>query len=272
MISRIHGKLGTAGFIISIVALVAALGGGAYAASGGLTGKQKKEVEKIAKKYAGKPGATGATGAAGAKGDSGAAGAKGDTGAKGETGAPGSNGVGTPGTNGKSVVLANEEPESCRNEEGFTYKIEGSTTLNEVCSSVTALPATLGEGETETGTFTTLPVEEAEDTWVPISFAIPLPAELDETHTIFVQNGNPVSPNCNDGSGTTPSVSHPEAKPGFLCVFRGPGTELTIENIRNVTETALGASTTGAVMELFNQGSGAFRASGSFAVTGELGQ
>ncbi|MBA3867401.1 MAG: hypothetical protein H0X42_13840 [Solirubrobacterales bacterium] len=49
-ISRIHQKLGTAGFIISIVALVAALGGGAYAASGGLSGKQKKEVEKIAKK------------------------------------------------------------------------------------------------------------------------------------------------------------------------------------------------------------------------------
>ena len=31
-ISRIHQKLGTAGFIISIVALVAAFGGGAYAA------------------------------------------------------------------------------------------------------------------------------------------------------------------------------------------------------------------------------------------------
>ena len=52
MLTRIHRKLGTAGFVISIVALVAALGGGAYAASGGLTGKQKKEVEKIAKKYA----------------------------------------------------------------------------------------------------------------------------------------------------------------------------------------------------------------------------
>jgi hypothetical protein len=67
-IRKVHEKLGTAGFIISIVALVAAMGGGAYAASGGLTKKESKEVEKIAKKYAGKyagkPGADGADGAA----------------------------------------------------------------------------------------------------------------------------------------------------------------------------------------------------------------
>jgi hypothetical protein len=48
MLRRVHQKLGTAGFVISIVALVAALGGGAYAASGSLSGKQKQEVSKIA--------------------------------------------------------------------------------------------------------------------------------------------------------------------------------------------------------------------------------
>ncbi|HVV72142.1 MAG TPA: hypothetical protein VHI52_11700 [Verrucomicrobiae bacterium] len=47
-IQRIHQKLGTAGLIVAIVALVAALAGGAYAAGGGLSGKQKKEVTKIA--------------------------------------------------------------------------------------------------------------------------------------------------------------------------------------------------------------------------------
>ena len=94
MISRIHQKLGTAGFVISIVALMAALGGGAYAASGGLNGKQKKEVEKIAKKFAGKPGApgspgsTGPAGPAGAKGDGGAAGAPGAPGKEGKEGSP----------------------------------------------------------------------------------------------------------------------------------------------------------------------------------------
>jgi hypothetical protein len=138
MISRINEKLGTAGFIISIVALVAALGGGAYAASGGLSGKQKKEVEKIAKTYAGKPGKNGAAGAAGAVGP---AGAKGDAGAKGETGAAGTAGSnGTDGTDGLT---------------GFT--------------------STLPSGETETGVIVFQPIEEEGGGFAPVSFPIPLP-------------------------------------------------------------------------------------------------
>ena len=72
MFSRMHNKLGTAGLLVAIVALVFAMVGGAYAAKGALTGKQKKEVEKIAKKYAGKPGAQGPQGAAGLVGPKGA--------------------------------------------------------------------------------------------------------------------------------------------------------------------------------------------------------
>jgi hypothetical protein len=75
-----------------VVALIAALGGTALAASGALTGKQKKEVEKIAKKYAGKPGAPGAAGA---------------NGTNGANGKDGSNGAaGAPGKDGESVTLA----------------------------------------------------------------------------------------------------------------------------------------------------------------------
>ena len=58
-IRAIREPFGTAGLIVACVALVLALTGAAFAAAG-LTGKQKKEVEKIAKKYAGKPGAAGA--------------------------------------------------------------------------------------------------------------------------------------------------------------------------------------------------------------------
>jgi hypothetical protein len=82
MISRIQSKFGTAGLVVAIVALVVALTGVAVAATG-LNSKQKKEVTKIAKKYAGKDGAPGATGPAGAQG------AKGDTGAKGDQGIQG---------------------------------------------------------------------------------------------------------------------------------------------------------------------------------------
>jgi hypothetical protein len=152
VISRVHQKLGTAGFIISIIALVAALGGGAYAASGGLTGKQKKEVEKIAKKYAGKPGANGATGPVGAAGP---AGPKGDAGAAGAGGKQG--------------------PEGKQGEEG------------EPGSPWTA-GGTLPTNATETGTWSASGLEGAE-VWVPISFSIPLAQVLTEAKTHLVPAG-----------------------------------------------------------------------------------
>ena len=51
-IRAIREPFGKAGLTVAILALVLAMVGGAYA-SGALTGKQKKEVKKIAKKYAG---------------------------------------------------------------------------------------------------------------------------------------------------------------------------------------------------------------------------
>jgi hypothetical protein len=90
MISSMRERFGTAGLIVAIFALVVALSGGAYAASGGgLTGKQKKEVEKIAKKFAGKPGPAGANGTNGANGANGTNGAAGPQGPKGDPGLTG---------------------------------------------------------------------------------------------------------------------------------------------------------------------------------------
>lgn len=119
MFSRLHGKLGTAGLVVAIVALVAALTGAAFAA-GGLTKQQEKQVTKIAKKYAGKPGKrgpAGKTGAAGPQGPAGASGAKGDAGAKGDKGEKGDTGErgpegleGSPWTAGG--VLPSEETET----------------------------------------------------------------------------------------------------------------------------------------------------------------
>lgn len=94
MISRIHNRLGTAGFVVAIVALVAALSGAAIAAGGGkLTPTQKKEVTKIAQKEAKKfPGPAGPAGAAGAAGPAGPAGPAGAAGKNGENGKPGKDG------------------------------------------------------------------------------------------------------------------------------------------------------------------------------------
>lgn len=83
MFSRIHQRLGTAGFVVAVVALVAALSGSAFAAKQFIT---KQEAVKIAKKYAGK---RGPTGPAGPQGPAGSPGARGSTGSQGLEGATG---------------------------------------------------------------------------------------------------------------------------------------------------------------------------------------
>jgi hypothetical protein len=190
MLTRVHQKLGTAGFIISIIALVAALGGGAYAASGGLSGKQKKEVEKIAKKFAGKPGATGATGAAGAPGAKGDAGAKGDTGSEGKQGAQGIQGI--QGIQGKQGI------------QGSPWTVGGT------------LPAK----ETETGHWSaTASWPTVESLPSQISYNIPLakPSEHVKYLNKAETEGSAGSGECElVGSGF---AAIPVAPPGYLCVF-----------------------------------------------------
>jgi hypothetical protein len=88
---RLREPFGKAGLTVAVIALVFAMLGGAYAA-GKLTSKQKKEVEKIAKKFQG-TGPAGAQGAAGSNGKDGAQGGKGETGPQGKQGNPGAPGV-----------------------------------------------------------------------------------------------------------------------------------------------------------------------------------
>lgn len=97
MFRRLHSKLGTAGLVVAVIALVAAVAGTAFAA-GGLTKKQEKQVVKIAKKYAGKPGPKGDPGSPGAQGPKGDPGPKGEQGPKGDEGERGPKGdQGIPG-------------------------------------------------------------------------------------------------------------------------------------------------------------------------------
>jgi hypothetical protein len=130
MFSRIHSRLGTAGLIVAVIALVAALAGTAFAAAK-LNGTQKKEVEKIAKKWANK-----IPGPAGPKGDAGPAGAKGDAGSKGDAGAPGAT--------GKSVVTEELAPGPECPEGGITVEVEGSEVEEAVCSGEEGEPGVPG--------------------------------------------------------------------------------------------------------------------------------
>ena len=168
MISRIHSKLGTAGFVVAIVALVAALGGGAYAAQqAGLNGKQKKQVKSIAnseaKKYANSnPGPTGAQGPQGITGPQGS---------KGDAGNPGSNGSdGSDGSDGQSVTVTNEPPGANCTSGGKKLVSASGTTY--VCNGETGFTDTLPAGKTETGTWAIGPKDKT--SWIPLSFNIPL--------------------------------------------------------------------------------------------------
>ncbi len=214
MFNRIHQKLGTAGFVISIVALVAALGGGAYAASGGLTGKQRKEVEKISKKYAGKPGAKGATGPAGA------AGAKGDTGAAGANGTNGS--AGTPGQSVTAVHLVpGGGPVGKKCEEGGT-ELKSASGTEVICNGEEGPegpqgPAgtTLLPGQTETGVWSFRTVNTAFAT-VSISFPLRLASGPTFHFLKWSEQGTGAVPGCPSNYS-----AEPEALPGNFCLYEG---------------------------------------------------
>jgi hypothetical protein len=213
MFQRIHEKLGTAGFIISIIALIAALSGGAYAASKSLTGKQKKEVENIAKKYAGKPGANGTNGGNGSNGAGGAKGDKGDLGAQGLQGT-----AGVPGAGGKSVQVGTAAVGECA-DGGITVQKEGEVASKKaVCNGETGFTETLPPGETETGYWDMTEVGSGALAATTISFSIPLEKGSPEGKAF----GFTLAQTENEefgSSGCEGTASEPTAPPGVLCVY-----------------------------------------------------
>jgi hypothetical protein len=120
MFLNLKDRLGVPG-VIAVVALVFAMAGGAWAASGKLTSTQKKEVKKIAKSVA-KPGPQGPQGQGGSQGSAGKDGTNGSNGSN-----------GTNGQAGAPVIVANEAPLGCA-EGGVTYEVKGSGEENEVCN------------------------------------------------------------------------------------------------------------------------------------------
>lgn len=253
MISRIRQKLGPAGFIVAIVALVAALAGGAYAASGALTGKQKKEVEKIAKKFAGVPGATGPAGAAGAAGKDGASG---KAGANGKDGA-----------NGKSVEFgAAPTPEEC--EFGGVTVVAGEPPSKKpVCNGETGYSAELPPEATETGTWW-FEGNNEEIAGAPISFPIPLSVADAAAITVNVwRESKPTKPAACLG---TPDA--PEAEAGALCLYvptaaESVGFAITAGQVFKPSLAEPGVGTSGALLRTDGFISAEKHMGGSFAIT-----
>ena len=229
MLSRIHNKLGTAGLVVAIVALIAALGGAAYAASDNhLSGGEKKEVTKIAKKYAGKNGAPGAQGPKGDTGAPGAPGAKGATGPKGDKGDKGATG-----------------PKGEKGEKGATGP-KGDKGATGPAGIVSPLPS----GQTETGAVNVnsgptyykeneegkLEEELTQGTYTALSFNIPL-AEKPEA-IIFTGGLEQVIPTGATGASSecTGTVESPTAPKGKVCVYVEANNGMTVFGLKAVTK------------------------------------
>jgi hypothetical protein len=156
MLRRVKKRLGAngPGLTVAVIAMLIALTGGAFAASGALTSQQKKEVKKIAKGFAGKPGAPGAPGGQGPVGPAGGPGAKGDPGGQGKEG--------SEGPAGESVVTASIPTGvlACNQLGGTEVKLENAPQGEEVCNgekgkegSPWTAGGVLPPGATETGSW-----------------------------------------------------------------------------------------------------------------------
>jgi hypothetical protein len=270
MFSLLRNRFGIPG-VISVIALVFAMFGGAYAANSSGGGKATASA-KAKKGPRGPKGATGPAGPAGPQGPAGSNGAKGDTGAKGDKGDPGNAGSpGAPGAAGKSVTVEEIPLEEIECEElgGAWVKEEGGGEEIEVCNGKEGEPwtdgGTLPKDATETGGWAFNAAEGAGEVLTPISFTIPLKAALDESHVHFASEAG-FSTVC------TGAIEEPTAPSGHLCVYNntafGGLANATFNLITGLNFSgAKEASNAGALLYFTVTGEPAF-GYGSWAVTG----
>ena len=275
MFRRFRERFGTAGLVVGVIALVLAVGGTALAASGALTGKQKKEVEKIAKKYAGAPGATGPAGPQGIAGANGKDGASGANGTNGQAGAAGKNVVTT------NITTAGLEGH-CTGVGGTKFQVEGSATKEYVCNGKngtdgqTGFTERLPEGKTETGIWGSGLQTPAGRHSFPISFPIPVSAAPEPVIVGPAEESAPGCPGRGGGTfteGYRPTV--PKAEPGKLCIYITAFEHAVIPTEANVGSSEYsggewfdetGTSQVGALLEVVCSSSSCV-AMGTWAVT-----
>ena len=271
MFQRLRSQFGTAGLVVAIVALIAALAGGAYAAngSGGAKATASAKGKPGPRGKTGKTGPAGPQGPAGAKGDTGPAGAKGDTGAKGDKGDTGdTGGNGAAGKNAEAIAFSGSKTigaVTCT-EGGLEVKSASATTL--VCNGVkgtngtdgtTGFTETLPPGKTEVGSWVGV-YKGDEHAATAISFPIPLPAALEDTAVHIAPD-----------SECTGTAAAPTAPSGELCVYTGGGSGAVVA-IFKIEGGEVGASTAGAKLFMFGENVPADEGlQGTFAVTAPTG-
>jgi hypothetical protein len=280
MFSTLRTRFGIPG-VISVMALVFAMLGGAYAAQSSNSGK----ATASAKAKKGPRGPRGATGPAGPTGPQGAVGPQGPAGPQGPQGPKGD--AGNAGQAGTSV-LAGNEPSGTANCEGRggSKFVTGATTTY-ACNGKEGgsgggggggLPIELGAGETETGTWTLESPSENEATVALTSISFPIPLARADAESIEVkywkEEGGTKDPHC------TGETFEPAAEPGFFCLYLaapGEGEEALLNNTAKpfvvaplnpseAFEPTLGVGTTGAFI-YWHEYTYPKRMGGTFAVT-----
>jgi len=196
MFSSLRTRFGIPG-VISVIALVFAMLGGAYAANNSGAGKAtaSAKAKRGPKGPKGATGPAGPAGPAGAKGDTGAAGSNGSNGSDGAKGATGATGPqGLTGATGATGPIGPTGPSGGGGGGGWSD--------------------TLPPGKTETGAFAVrgLGAPGPEPTVTPISWSIPLTTADAAAITQHLTDA--------DGDATcTGSSSNPTAPPGMICLY-----------------------------------------------------
>lgn len=284
MFSQLRSKFGIPG-VISVIALVFAMLGGAYAAkssednSGGAANASSKEVRivKAGKQgKQGKRGKPGPRGPAGATGPAGPAGPVGATGSQGGQGSPGADGTdGADGADGVSVTSEEFDGAGGTCADGGVEFESASPTPAYACNGQAGSPWAAGgvlpSKATETGAWTvTLDGEGKGRT--AISFPIPLAAALTGPSVKTINVGGTPPEECENTEHTgTASPTNPEAKPGFLCVYAANAALAGGVNpgvvVRAGASFSTGVSTSGGVIT-FEGGTAGAIGWGTWAVTG----
>jgi hypothetical protein len=278
MFSLLRNRFGIPG-VISVVALIFAMIGGAHAANNSADGDATASAKK--KSVAGKRGPRGPRGKPGKDGAPGPAGPQGPQGPQGLPGANGKDGApglpGAPGSNGKSVEveLIAEGEEECEERGGALVKEEGAGEGVEVC---TGQPGPLGPtlpGEvTLTGSWSAI-ITATTATLEPLPFSVPLAesACTAEPNKGCLPEGSVHKTGDADfATFCKGTAEDPQADPGHLCVYvgkiDGAGADLKAVIPAGSSEsfgTVQGASAAGAA--LFIEGAPNTIIRGTYAVT-----
>jgi hypothetical protein len=221
MFSKLREPFGTAGLVVAIVALVFALGGGAWALTASVSGKHHNFK---AKRHA--------RGIRGPQGPMGPEGPEGPPGVNGLDGTNGKAGVnGTNGTPGRSVVSGEEPAGTNCTEGGYWFEIQGSGNKQYVCNGGGGAGGggqVLGPGKSSRGFWT-----YETDRTGEFSLSYPLSVEPAPTR-VYMPPGATPTEKCPG------NVDKPEAKPGYLCLYARVNNGAAEEGPWGGTGTAFG--------------------------------